>query len=121
MPRPLSREKLLTYGRCCGNGCQNCPYTPRHVGGSSHIASVGPVTTMCPICAVTGIEIRGKLVCPKCHTILETCCEGGPCHARLSPDEREQAVQGWKKLTTESAKRYHEKRSAECPPSEDLS
>jgi hypothetical protein len=23
---PLSREVLLLRGRCCGNGCLNCPY-----------------------------------------------------------------------------------------------
>jgi rubrerythrin len=34
---------------------------------------------MCPICGVAAIEIRAKLVCPKCHMILETCCEGGRC------------------------------------------
>lgn len=34
---------------------------------------------MCPNCARAGIEIRGKLVCPHCHMILETCCEGGRC------------------------------------------
>lgn len=34
---------------------------------------------MCPICESQPIEIRGKLVCPFCHIILETCCEGGRC------------------------------------------
>lgn len=24
---PLSREFLLSRGRCCGNGCVNCPYS----------------------------------------------------------------------------------------------
>jgi hypothetical protein len=31
-------------------------------------------------CVVRGgrlIEIRGKLPCSRCHTICETCCEGG--------------------------------------------
>jgi hypothetical protein len=34
---PLSREFLLACGRCCHNGCQNCPYSPdsgQHIGGS---------------------------------------------------------------------------------------
>lgn len=35
---------------------------------------------MCPQCESRGIEIRGKLVCPFCHIILETCCEGGRCN-----------------------------------------
>ncbi len=28
----LSREYLLARGYCCGNGCRNCPYVPRHGG-----------------------------------------------------------------------------------------
>jgi hypothetical protein len=35
-----------------------------------------------PICQLCGnglIEIRAKLQCPRCHTIWETCCEGGRC------------------------------------------
>lgn len=31
----------------------------------------------CPVCGGELIEIRAKLVCSKCHTICETCCEGG--------------------------------------------
>lgn len=31
----------------------------------------------CPACGGRLIEIRGKLVCGDCHTICETCCEGG--------------------------------------------
>ena len=33
--------------------------------------------TVCPVCGGHLIEIRGKLVCDVCHTICETCCEGG--------------------------------------------
>jgi hypothetical protein len=32
----------------------------------------------CPACGGHLIEIRGKLVCERCHAICETCCEGGP-------------------------------------------
>jgi hypothetical protein len=32
----------------------------------------------CPVCGGQLIEIRGKLVCQRCHAICETCCEGGP-------------------------------------------
>jgi hypothetical protein len=33
---------------------------------------------VCPVCrGQTLIEIRGKLQCARCHTICETCCEGG--------------------------------------------
>lgn len=32
----------------------------------------------CPACGGVLIEIRAKLQCSRCHTICETCCEGGP-------------------------------------------
>jgi hypothetical protein len=35
-------------------------------------------TPRCPICQGETFEIRAKLVCRRCGTILETCCEGGP-------------------------------------------
>lgn len=31
----------------------------------------------CPVCGGKLIEIRAKLQCSRCHTICETCCEGG--------------------------------------------
>ncbi len=31
----------------------------------------------CPVCGGKLVEIRGKLVCSRCRTICETCCEGG--------------------------------------------
>lgn len=31
----------------------------------------------CPVCGGSLIEIRQKLLCSQCHTICETCCEGG--------------------------------------------
>ena len=31
----------------------------------------------CPVCGGELIEIRAKLQCSRCHTICETCCEGG--------------------------------------------
>ena len=31
----------------------------------------------CPVCGGTLVEIRHKLQCGQCHTICETCCEGG--------------------------------------------
>ena len=30
MSKPLSKEFLLNRGYCCGNGCLNCPYIPKH-------------------------------------------------------------------------------------------
>lgn len=32
---------------------------------------------LCPVCGGEMIEIRAKLQCSVCHTICETCCEGG--------------------------------------------
>ena len=31
----------------------------------------------CPVCGGVLIDIRHKLQCQRCHTICETCCEGG--------------------------------------------
>ncbi len=31
----------------------------------------------CPVCGGFLVEIRAKLQCSRCHTICETCCEGG--------------------------------------------
>ncbi|MBN8605092.1 MAG: hypothetical protein J0M26_29105 [Planctomycetes bacterium] len=32
---------------------------------------------ICPVCGGETMEIRGKAQCRRCHTICETCCEGG--------------------------------------------
>jgi hypothetical protein len=48
----------------------------------------------CPICRGETFEIRAKLVCRLCGTILETCCEGGPmgpggsCRQPAAPPEQ---------------------------------
>lgn len=31
----------------------------------------------CPVCGGSLVNIRQKLQCGRCHTIVETCCEGG--------------------------------------------
>ncbi len=31
----------------------------------------------CPVCGGPLVEIRAKLTCARCHTVCETCCEGG--------------------------------------------
>ena len=36
-----------------------------------------PPRPVCPVCGGELIEIRAKLQCSACHTICETCCEGG--------------------------------------------
>jgi hypothetical protein len=36
-----------------------------------------PPRPVCPACGGNLFEIRAKLQCSRCHTICETCCEGG--------------------------------------------
>jgi hypothetical protein len=31
----------------------------------------------CPVCDGRVEERRGKLICARCHAIVETCCDGG--------------------------------------------
>ncbi|HEY4312927.1 MAG TPA: hypothetical protein VGN12_25980 [Pirellulales bacterium] len=31
----------------------------------------------CPVCGGHLVEQRAKLICSRCHTVCETCCEGG--------------------------------------------
>lgn len=38
--KPLPRETLIGQGKCCGNKCVNCPYTPAHVKGSTKIDTI---------------------------------------------------------------------------------
>jgi hypothetical protein len=32
---------------------------------------------VCPVCDGQVEERRGKLICARCHAIVETCCDGG--------------------------------------------
>jgi hypothetical protein len=34
LSNPLSSEFLSSRGTCCGNGCKECPYYPRHTAGT---------------------------------------------------------------------------------------
>ncbi|MBI1900702.1 MAG: hypothetical protein HYS13_06280 [Planctomycetia bacterium] len=34
------------------------------------------IRAICPVCGAKLVQIQAKLVCSKCHTICETCCEG---------------------------------------------
>lgn len=36
-----------------------------------------PCPPACPACGGRLIEVRAKLICSRCRTICETCCEGG--------------------------------------------
>lgn len=74
--KPLSREVLVQYGKCCGNGCVNCPYVPRHVRGGTEFVTM----VACYVCGGDLMDRRGKMICSRCFTINETCCDGGQCH-----------------------------------------
>ncbi|MDO8537410.1 MAG: DUF5522 domain-containing protein [archaeon] len=34
---PLSKELLLAQGACCGSGCKNCPFSPKHLKGATKV------------------------------------------------------------------------------------
>ncbi len=31
----------------------------------------------CPVCDGRVVPMRGKLICERCRSIVETCCDGG--------------------------------------------
>lgn len=35
--KPLTKEFLLNRGKCCGSGCLNCPYYPKHTKNNTNI------------------------------------------------------------------------------------
>ena len=35
--RILTRKYLTERGYCCGNGCRNCPYYPKHQKGNTNL------------------------------------------------------------------------------------
>lgn len=64
MSKPLSREFLLARGRCCHNGCMNCPYSTdrwQHIGGSH--AADNPRVEVSPSDGGRGVveELRGRV------------------------------------------------------------
>lgn len=50
---------------------------PHAENASEADSEAPPGRPACPVCGGRLIEIRGKLQCSACHTICETCCEGG--------------------------------------------
>lgn len=54
------------------------PRTGNQSGGVGACRSGQPERAACPACGGRLVEIRAKLVCERCRTICETCCEGGP-------------------------------------------
>jgi len=50
---PFSSEYLRRRGKCCGNGCKNCPYFPTHSGSEL----LKDFVNLCPIpCSNKTIE-----------------------------------------------------------------
>ncbi len=37
MSKPLSKEFLMSRGKCCSHKCVHCPYVPKWVKGSTKI------------------------------------------------------------------------------------
>ena len=35
----MTEQYHLRRGTCCGNGCLNCPYIPKHIKGNSNVTS----------------------------------------------------------------------------------
>jgi hypothetical protein len=33
----FTKEHLINRGTCCGSGCMNCPFTPKHQAGNTEI------------------------------------------------------------------------------------
>ena len=54
------------------------PRTPDEPERPKAKAPEPPARPACPVCGGRLVEIRGKSQCSRCHTICETCCEGGP-------------------------------------------
>jgi len=56
----------------------NLPLIENRVAGEPMIREpAGACRPGCPVCGGPLFEIRAKLQCAQCHTICETCCEGG--------------------------------------------
>jgi hypothetical protein len=76
---------------------------------------------LCPSCASELTEIRSKRVCPFCHIIVETCCDGGECR----PAVKSASVRSWQQFladTHQARIEYEAARSKPCPnPPSDLS
>ncbi|MCA9039707.1 MAG: hypothetical protein KDA65_05095 [Planctomycetaceae bacterium] len=54
---------------------------PVHQNAHPHTENGQPTSETCrrccPVCGGELIDIKMKTVCSRCHTICETCCEGG--------------------------------------------
>lgn len=62
MPKPLSKDLLLSRGSCCGNGCENCPYFPRAKKGSSTVFVIPESVDCYPSCSLKTMQ-EGLCMC----------------------------------------------------------
>jgi hypothetical protein len=76
-----SKKECHEQYYCRFLGHETLTISPLHY---THFWKFMPNSTqsICPICGGETHEIRAKLHCRQCGMILETCCEGGPMHAR---------------------------------------
>jgi len=54
--KPLSREDLIQNKKCCGGGCTNCPYFPKHTRGSTELFIIPSQTNCYPTCSLSTMQ-----------------------------------------------------------------
>jgi hypothetical protein len=47
------------------------------------------VSSVCPACGHESEPFRCKILCPRCHTVVESCSDGGEIPSRPAADRRE--------------------------------
>ena len=62
MPKPLSKEFLISRGSCCGSGCKNCPYFPKWTKGSTKLFEVPDTVNCSPSCSIKTMQ-EGLCMC----------------------------------------------------------
>lgn len=50
---------------------------PEKASPSAQSPDVDACRPACPVCGGRLVEQKQKLICSRCRTICETCCEGG--------------------------------------------
>ena len=61
-PKPLSRKFLVERGYCCGGGCINCPYFPKHEKGSTEVFEMPEYSSCYPTCSSSTMQ-EGLCMC----------------------------------------------------------
>ncbi len=58
---PLTREFLLSRGKCCSMGCRACPYFPR-ASGSKEVFKIPDKVNCAPSCSIKTMQ-EGECPC----------------------------------------------------------